>query len=334
MSIEFNRTVEEARFHNPLEDFAEDAVEIEHRVDPLTGEQTRIVPMVFPRPEDGQPDIAAFVGDGEDCFFCPGNVEEATPTYPDFVGFDRGSAGEATSFPNLFPYAKHSNVVALTEDHFRPIGEFDAETVADGLACALEYLHAVRDHEAVTFASVNMNILPSSGSSVVHPHLQTIADDHGSNEQRRTRRCEQAYHDDHGSSYWTDLRDRERDGPRHVGTTGDVEWIAPFAPTHQWHVTGITDVTGFPEPGDDVVDDLAAGIENVLSYYADLGLNAHNFALSLSDDPASRAVIDVVARTPFDDHYVTDAYFHQILHNERVVDAVPEAYADDVGEYF
>ena len=333
MTIEFTSTVEEARFYSPLEAFEADAVEIEHREDPLTGRRTRIVPDVFPMPED-EPAIDDFVGDGEGCFFCPENVTEATPTYPDFVGLDRGSVGEAVSFPNLFPYAKGSNVVVLTEDHFRSIDEFTVDHFADGLACALEYVHAVRDHEEAAYASINMNILPSSGSSVVHPHLQTIVDDHGTAQLRRIARHERAYHDEHGRRYWEAYLEEERDGPRYVGSAGEVEWLAPFAPKHQWHVAGVTDVTGLPAPGDDVVADLAAGIVNVLSYYAELGLNSHNFALRLLEEPASTAVVDIVARPVFGEHYVNDAFFFTILHDEPIVDVAPETYAAEVSAHF
>lgn len=333
MAIEFKSTVEEAQFHNPLEGFAEDTVEIEHREDPLTGRETRIVPDVFPMPED-EPDLEGVAGNGEGCFFCPENVTEATPTYPDFVGFDRGSVGEAVSFPNLFPYAKGSNVVVLTEDHFLPIGELTAEHFADGLACALEYVHAVKPHEPAAYASINMNILPSSGSSVAHPHLQTIVDDRGTERLRRIRRNERAYYDEHGRRYWADLLEAERSGPRYVGTSGDVEWLAPFAPTHQWHVAGVTDVSGVPSPDDDVVTDLASGLENVLTYYADLGLTSHNFAISLIDDTASTVVVDIVARPVFDEGYVNDAFFFTFLHDERAVDVAPETYAGEVADYF
>ncbi len=333
MAIEFTAHTDEARFYSPMADFEEDAVEIEFREDPLTGQQTRVVPQVFPMPED-RPDVSAYVSDDEGCFFCPDTVEEATPEYPDFVDADRNTVGESTSFPNLFPYGKHSNVVVLTEDHFVPIDEFPAERLRDGIANALEYVHDVRAHDSAAYGSINMNILPSSGSSVIHPHLQTVVDDHGTNDTRRRVAAEREFHADHGRSYWEALLEEERDGDRYVGSTGAVEWLAPFAPIHHWHVAGVTDVTGVPDPDDDVVADIAAGLENVLSYYASLGLNAHNFSIHLNEGEASPVVVDVVARAPFDDGYVSDAFFLQILHDERVVDAAPEAYAPEVGEHF
>jgi galactose-1-phosphate uridylyltransferase len=333
MAIEFRKAVEEARFYSPLADFDLDTQLVEYREDPLTGEQTRVVAAWFPDPEDS--DAEPDAGDGEDCVFCPGMVGDATPEYPDYVGVDRGSVGEATSFPNLFPYGKHSNVVVLTEDHFRPVGDLPAGLLADGLACALEYVHAAVEHDGSRFASVNMNLLPSAGSSVLHPHLQAIVDDHGTNEARRRLDAERAYHADAGGTYWADLRDEERDGPRYVGRTGDVEWLAPFAPASQYHVRGVTDVTGIPDPGSPAVEDLAAGLENVLSFYDDRGLDAFNFTLHLvRGETASPAVLDVVARPAFEEEYVNDVFYLQALHDERIVDVAPEEYAPEVGGFF
>lgn len=335
MTIEFTEYTETARFHSPLEDFEETTTEVIHREDPLTGRLTRIVPQVFPQPEE-EPDITEYVTReaDEDCFFCPELVEDATPEYPDFVGFERGTVGEAISFPNLFPYAKHSNVVVLTEEHFTPIDEFTVKQFANGISCALEYLNAVFDHEELAFASINMNLLPSAGSSIVHPHMQAIADDHGTEQQRQQRRHEQQYVEEHGRTYWETLVEKERGGERYIGSTGDVEWLAPFAPSHHWHVTGITDVTGVPEPTAGIVTSLAEGITTVLEYYASLGLNAHNFSIRLSEKSSAPVSIDIVGRTPFDEHYVSDAFYMRTLHDERIVDVTPETYASELRERF
>jgi len=336
MAIEFERSVDESRFKSPLEGFETVTEEVKHRRDPLTGRTARIVSEVFPHPDESDGiDLEAVVGDGEDCFFCPGTVDEATPEYPDAIGGGRGKEGAATSFPNLFPYAKHSNVVVLTEEHFRPIDGLGADRLADGLACGLDYIRSVSEHDGSRFASVNMNFLRSSGSSVYHPHMQAMADDHGTDRQAEIVRLEREYHDEHGSRYWRDLLDRERDGDRYVGRTGDVEWLAPFAPLGQYHVAGVVGTDGSSIPNEDDAADIADGIENVLEYYAEQGLNAFNFGLRLApEDPESTAVVDIVARAPFGEHYVSDAFFAQSIHGQTVVDAEPEAYAEDVAEQF
>jgi galactose-1-phosphate uridylyltransferase len=334
MSISFDRSVQTASFHSPLEDFQAVEIEVEVREDPLTDRQARIVPESFLKAED--PNIESVVADDEDCFFCPGTVQEVTPEYPDWVGMDRGSVGEATSFPNLNPYGTHSNVVALTEAHYKPIDEFEQSDFRDGLAAALEYIEAVFDQDdAATHASVNMNFLRSAGSSIVHPHLQTLVDDRGTNRQRTLTEATQAYATEHGSQYWDDLRAAERDGERWLGSTGSIDWFAAFAPHHHRQVVGVADDAGVPDPDADLVSDLAAGITAVLDYYADAGLNAFNLAWYLTaDESGMRPILELVARSVFDEYYWSDSPFFTVLHDEGVVDEAPETVAAEAAPFF
>ncbi|MFB6086264.1 MAG: hypothetical protein ABEJ84_05605 [Halodesulfurarchaeum sp.] len=332
--MEFVSRTQTATFHSPLEDFAETDVEIEVRADPLTGRQTRIVPDSFVEPEE-TPDLPESVTDSEGCFFCPGTVEEATPTYADFVGYDRGSVGEATSFPNLNPYGTHSNVVVLTEDHHVPLGELSAEILADGLSAALDYVGAVFDDDPdASVASINMNLLPSAGSSIIHPHVQTLVDDRGTNTQQARIAGAREYLDRTGTKYFSALLDASRDTDRYVGSVGDVEWIAPFAPRHHRHVRGIGPATGPLDSDAEVVESFATGIANVAGQYADTGLNSFNFGLHLVDDDAVRPHVDVVARAPFEDYGWSDATFFETIHDESVIDIPPEEYADSIAAYF
>lgn len=332
--MEFTRQTQTSRFYSPLEDFQEVAIEVEVRADPLTGRQARIVPDSFPMPET-TPDVEDIVGDGEGCFFCPELVTEATPEYPDWVGMDRGSVGEATSFPNLNPYGAHSNVVALTTDHFRPIDELTATQFADGFRAALEYITAVLDHDAdASVASVNMNFLRSAGSSLYHPHMQTLVDGHGTNEQQRLAEASWRYHEDHDVAFWTALTDQAAGGERYVGTTTGVDWVVPFAPKHHRHVYGVTDADGPLAPTDDRVAGIAEGLTNVLEAYAAAGLNAFNFALYLQEDPAFPPLIEIIARSVFDEYYWSDSPFFSSLHHEAVVDVAPEAYAGEMAQQF
>jgi galactose-1-phosphate uridylyltransferase len=336
MELEFERDVQTATFYSPLEDFEETTVETEVRVDPLTGRTARVVTDHFLLPEDA--DIDEAVGDSEGCFFCPGTVEEATPTYPDWVGVDRGTAGEATSFPNLNPYGAYSNVVALTEDHYVPVDEFTVDQVADGLCAALQYVRDVFAHDgSAKYASVNMNYLPSAGSSIVHPHMQTLVDDRGTNEQRRVAEAARAFYEANDEEYWAALALRERGGNRYLAETGNVHWLAPFAPTHHRHVVGVASQihSGVPQPRGDVARDFARGLVAVLSYYASVGLNSFNVALLLErEDPALPPLLNVTARSVFDEYYWSDATFFTTLHDEGVVDAAPEQYGGEAHTFF
>jgi len=334
MTLSFESETQEARFHSPLEEFAEVGIDVEVRRDPLTGRQSRIVPESFPMPDD-DPDISPVVDDDEGCFFCPGMVEEATPTYGDWFGEDRGSWGEATSFPNLNPYGGYSNVVALTEDHYRPIDGFSASVFEDGLSAAVEYVRRAMDHdESAALGSVNMNFLRPAGASLVHPHLQTLVDDRGTNEQRRLLSASRYYREQEGENYWAELVAAEAGGDRHVGTTGDVEWLAPYAPKHHRHLLGIAPVAGLPDPGGDLVGAFAEGIANVLEYYGAAGHNSFNLALYLAEDPAMPPVVELVGRAVFEEFYWSDSPFFTVLHGEGVVDEAPETYGPAAAEQF
>lgn len=331
--MDFERSIDEATFHSPLADFEEVTETVEIRRDPLTGRTARITDAAFAIAED--PEIEPVVSDDEGCFFCPDMVADATPTYGDDLAADRGSRGEATSFPNLNPYGAHSNVVALTETHFQPMAAFTADQFADGLGLALEYIERVRETDPdAGMASVNMNFLRSAGSSLVHPHLQTLVDGHGTNEGRLLLEASQEYRDDHGSTYWDELVGAERGGDRWIGETAGVDWLAPFAPRHHRQVLGVLDRSSLPDPDGDTVVGLSEGLTNVLEAYAEEGLNAFNFALHLPDDSAMGPVFTVIARSVFDEHYWSDSTYFTMLHDEGVVDAAPEAYAADLRESF
>jgi galactose-1-phosphate uridylyltransferase len=334
MAIEFERSVQTATFYSPLADFESVDVGVEVREDPLTGRRARIVNESFLLEE--APDIEAVVEDDEGCFFCPGSVEEVTPRYEDWLDMDRGHVGEATSFPNLNPYGAYSNVVALTEAHYKPLGEFEVSDFRDGFTAALEYVNAVLGHvDDAHYASVNMNFLRSAGSSIIHPHLQTLVDDFGTNRQTELADASRDYRAEHDASYWDDLRETERGGERWIGSTGSVDWLAPFAPTHHRHVLGVAGDPGVLGPEDDVIEALAEGVVNTLQYYADAGLNAFNFAVHLpADEPAMPPVIELVGRAVFDAYYWSDSPFFTVLHHEGVVDEGPEDVAADASGYF
>ncbi|CCQ34183.1 hypothetical protein HLRTI_000632 [Halorhabdus tiamatea SARL4B] len=335
MTFDFDPATQTTWFHSPLEDFEEVSVETEVREDPLTGRQSRIVSENFVRPE-GDPDIAAVVGDREGCFFCPDMVTDATPTYPDWVGFDRGEWGEATSFPNLNPYGDHSNVVVLTEDHYVPIDEFTVEQFTDGLAAALEFVDVAFESDAADeYASINMNFLRPAGSSIIHPHMQTLIDECGTNRQADRAEAARAYREEHDASYWDDAISETTESDRYIGSTGAVEWVAPYAPKHHRHVRGVAPGVDVPDPTDPVVEDLAAGIVNVLDYYGSAGHNSFNLALTLQDgDPANPPVIDLVSRAVFEQYYWSDSPFFATLHDESVVDVPPEDYATEAAAFF
>ncbi len=332
MSIEFQRSTQTASFHSPLEDFDRVNVEVEVREDPVMGRRTRVVSENFLLP-DTEPDIDAFVSDAEGCFFCPELVDEATPTYSGTLGVNRGEQGVATSFPNLHPYGGYSNVVVLTAEHFVPIDGFSPSVFVDGIELAVDYVSSVMDADsAMSVGSVNMNYLRPAGSSIVHPHLQTLVDSVGTNEQDRLYRGVASFRDETNRSYWEEVLAAEETADRMVGKTGRVTWIAPFAPKHHWHIRGIPAYSGVPAGDSDVIRDIATGIVNVFEFYGAVGLNSCNLVMYVAE--GRRPIIDIIGRSVFDTYYWSDATFFTVLHDEAVIDVPPEEYAADAESHF
>ena len=118
------------------------------------------------------------------------------------------------------------------------------------------------------WSSVNANYLPPSGSSLVHPHIQSSHDACGLTGQRLMAEQAGAWHERRSGSDRAALVDQEATGPRWVGHIGRVAWLTPFAPTgfHEvWGVvSGAADVTDLTEQDSRA---LGQGLSQVLAAY-------------------------------------------------------------------
>ena len=135
----------------------------QYRRESLTGIRCRISPVRVERKIDTVPALPL---SREGCPFCPDSIGVATPTFEDG---SRLRYGESVTFPNLYPYAERHIVTVITPDH--ATGRFGVRCLADALSGAAEALS-----RSPGYASINWNYLPSAGASIVHPHLQGIAD--------------------------------------------------------------------------------------------------------------------------------------------------------------
>jgi len=184
------------------------------------------------------------------------------------------------------------------------------------------------------WSSINANYLPPSGSSLVHPHLQSSHDACGLTGQRLAAEKSAAWHDRHGS-YWAALVDQEAAGPRWAGHIGRVAWLTPFAPSgfHEvWGVvSGAADVTELTE---DDTQALGQGLSQVLAAYRDWNLTSFNFAV-IGGGPQARehghqVVLKVVSRSNPEPFYRSDATYFERLYGEALIDLSPEEVADGV----
>lgn len=312
-----------AELLDPRNDFARTTVSLEMRRDPLFGGSARLLaPGTLPTPHRQDLDALAAETRG-DCPFCADRLDEATPRFPpEVVAQGRIRVGEAVLFPNLVPYAKWSSVsVYSPERHRLPIDEITVRLLADNMAAQVTFADVVRAHDpSSSWASINANQLPPSGSSIFHPHLQGSVGPVASHAERVLAELP------HGAvEEYVELE--RHSGERFVASRIGVDWLVSFAPA------GIGEVRAFAAAASaEVVAELAAGIVCVLGAYAELGYESFN--LALYGAPAKPLTLQLVARACFGPLRRSDVMWSERLHGETATDLAPERLAELVRRRF
>jgi galactose-1-phosphate uridylyltransferase len=248
--------------------------------------------------------------------------------------------GEAVLFPNLFSVGTHHPVVCLCKAHFLKLSEFRPEILADGLTAAREFLKIVYQRDpSAAFTVVTANYLFPSGASLVHPHLQMLVTPVPYSYHGRLIEAEDSYFRGHGSSYFTDLIDQEKEGARYVARRGGWNWLVPFSPMGNNEVMAVHDsVPDYGLLSEMDIKDLAHGISRVLSFYETLGHLSFNYAAySVRDHHArkgSRCSFKIITRQNLYPNYRNDDYFLQKLLQSELIITPPEDLAIALKRHF
>lgn len=345
--IRFQRIPLEARFHNPLRDFAEERHELEIRKDPLLGDTSVYNPYLKDKAKaffgDSNPDlIHRLVEESEKaCFFCGEKVEKGTPRFTaDFLPQGRLRVGEAILFPNLFSLGMHHPVVCLCKAHFLPLSGFHPDLIADGLTAVQKFLKIVYERDAsAVFSAITANYLFPAGASLVHPHIQMLVTPAPYSYHGRLLGAQHAYYAENRTAFFSDLVREERNGPRYVAGKGQWHWIAPFSPLgcNEFMAVHETSVDFGSLTAMDIID-LSYGISRVLSLYASLGHLSFNFAVYSAREGSpftgSRCIIKIISRQNLYPNYRNDDYFLQKLLQTELIIIPPEELAPRLRECF
>lgn len=322
-----------SRIRNPLKNFEETEDVIEIRTDPLLGLTTRVLTPKNLDPTQENEQLQAFVEQPATCFFCEGRLDRQTPMFPENV-YEAGRirVGEAVLFPNLSGYGHFSGVCILSKKHFTGLESMNSAMLYNALkACQIFFRTCGQHVDAPPFPSLNWNYLLPAGSSLLHPHMQPILDPVPTNLHRLLLEKSRAYKKEKGSSFWTDLKDTERAGPRVLFETSDVFWFAPFAPL------GFNECDAIIGNGESIdnlspacLHSLADGIITVLHFFHSEKRNSFNLTLfsppmkEPSPEPCMPCLLKIVSRPVFSPYYRNDATFFERLHLESVIDRSPE----------
>lgn len=350
MSIAFRSEKKLTVLLDPRHDFACANIESEIRFDPLTGDSARICHFTGMTPES--PDMAALAATTHAaCPFCCDKVQRVTPRFaPDFLrGFSAaGSAavdgrlqrGEATLFPNLFPYDDISAIAAISDAHYLAPESIPAVIVADAIKLARDFFeHCARRELAAAdaYGLLTWNYLPASGGSQIHPHMQVALTQHPGNRLARELAAESVYLQQHGRSHAADLLATERDGARWLLADAAVAWLVPYAPTGimgdaQAYFPGKRRLTDL---SDAEVDAFARSLVRIIAAFRAQGLGSFNltFFPDHASEDSGRHWLNarLLPRLYLNNAlHVSDASYLQLLLQESFCMRHPEAVAQQL----
>jgi UDPglucose--hexose-1-phosphate uridylyltransferase len=285
---------------------------LQYREEEFTGLRCRISPDRLKRNIDKAFSISRKDGD---CPFCPENVFRVTPTFPDGT---RILKGESVTFPNLYPFGEHHIVTVITREHSAEF--FSRRQLVDAISSQIEALQGTGG-----YPSINWNFLPSSGASLVHPHMQGISDSHPSELVRRYLAAGEQYRARHNKSYWDAVREAEHASERYLFGE-EIVWSAHAVPVGEREVRGLMPISSIDQL-DPFTDLPARGILEVLALYRACGTSAFN--LSVFFDQAGttgnfRAFCSMISRINPNPSSTSDSAFMERLHLEPVIMTPPE----------
>lgn len=334
--IDLVSAVERARLVDPAGHEVEQV--IEHRMDPLTGTVASINAALGEK-------ARAFLGANDPalltelqersrtgCPFCAA-AEKATRFPPSLVAEGQLRVGRSIGFPNLFSKASLDAVVVLdpaVHDLFP--SRLAPDALGSAIATVAELARRARAQDAALVHHVaGMNFLGPGGSSMPHPHLQIQARTVPYSGLAQLLQAGRAAAARHGGSFWEALLAQERGGPRHVGATGPVEWLAAWAPARQKELWGLLPgKSSLVELNESEARAFGEDIARVVAFYEAGG--QHSFTLAFLSAPVPERShtlqVRLCARPAFRATYTNyDTWFAPLFAGDDAHTEAPESYA-------
>ncbi len=338
--VKFEKSLKETTILTPSTGFKPEIQVVERRKDTLLERWCRINIERANRPKIKAGDSSVLElaeSSRKTCPFCPDRVETNTPMFPrSLIPEGRLRVGEAIALPNLFAFAQHHAVVVLTREHFLPLDRLDAMHIRNGLEASISYIKAVRaKHPQVRFCSINWNHLLTAAASMLHPHFQVIADEAPTRYIYEALEASRVFQEKHGVSYWSDIVEAEEENlERFIGGFGGSKWYTSFCGFGNNNVVGVVDASNLFEMSEATLGDFSKGLSAMLKGYNALGVQGFNMSMFSGPlDTQSRHFsvhLRMISRPDVKPLYTTDTGFMERLHDEVVVETMPEDVASKI----
>ena len=269
----------------------------------------------------------------DSCPFCPNNITNQTPDFPDNLGIlNLLYQGEATIIPNLYPQWKHHAVVILTKSHDVLLDSITSEHIRNGVFTSIKYFeNIIKKNPRDQFASINMNYLHPAGATLTHPHLQVLVGDIPSNHQSLLMTHENNFFEANKINIWNELISEEKKKKqRYIGCSGGVNWYLPFSPLGDYEIRAVFSQSNFLNLQKHEIDFFADSLTNILRIYKSLGISSFNFSLLglLTEEyhKSSRITFSIIPRQNVYENYRNDINFLGFAQNTRFLIYKPEDY--------
>lgn len=229
--ITLKKQIYSTSYLHPRKDFQLSDVQAEMRFDPLTGHRVRVFEI------DWQTKKVDFYELGEKnkhrCPFCEGVLENKAARFnPKLCENGHFKKGTVTLIPNILPYAENAAVAVLTKEHVVPMGSMPEETIFNGLTLMAEYAKTVSSFDQIDyqFALIHWNYMPTSGGSLIHPHMQVYVTNTPLNYHARVLEKALDFTKRIGVEFFQIYLEKEvEENERFITKRGRVNLISPFA---------------------------------------------------------------------------------------------------------
>ncbi len=350
MTIRLHKVEKYTKFLDPRLEFNPSKQNLEYRRDPLTGSWCRINVLRAQRIKQAEIGVrdeltTLMIKKSRDgCYFCKDMIDKSTPRFPDeLVETGRIRRGQAVVFPNLHPFGEHHAICVMSEAHYLDLYEFTPQILKDSFRASIEFFEKVRikDRKA-RYPSINFNYMPPAGASLIHPHFQILMDSRPTVGVKRLMRESLRHYKKHGKCYWMELlKEERRMGERFIGDVGSFSWISSWSPRGNDEVLGISKI-----PNSCILDlklkdlrDLSNGLSQLFKGMSS-GRGVESLNLTVYSGPTDedmsdhfRVLVKMISRTTPKTFYTSDEGFMEILHEEPIIQTMPEGVAQVLRDY-
>jgi len=234
----------------------------------------------------------------------------------------RYEKGEVVIFQNRFPFFEHHYVGILTKQHF--VKQFKVEHFKNMF---LLFKELIKNEINKEYFYINMNFLPPSGASIVHPHVQAFSLMQPTPRHERIIQGLKKY----GKDKW--LKEHKAKNLT-IGKSKNFTIFATFAPTLNKEVAFVSHKNQrFKELKTSHITEISKIITKTINHYlSENPFNSFNFAIYEHETHGILGFIGL--RKPLNKYYSTDRGFLETYHGAQVISVYPEQTVKDINKKF